>query len=103
MPTRMVLSQWAQWEGEGVGTGVMRWEEPHHPGPGLQLERHSNPLSPTLQHDPILQPHLHPTPGGLSDFSGSMSHISSDTPVEAPDDANDLRGFHFRRLLGKPL
>ena len=23
----------------------MRWEEPHHPGPGLQLDRHSNPLS----------------------------------------------------------
>jgi hypothetical protein len=23
--------------------------------------------------------------------------------MEAPDDANDLRGFHFRRLLGKPL
>jgi hypothetical protein len=22
---------------------------------------------------------------------------------EAPDDANDLRGFHFRRLLGRPL
>src|SRR3954447_10254071 len=21
----------------------------------------------------------------------------------APDDANDLRGFHFRRLIGKPL
>ena len=41
-------------------TGVMRWEEPHHPGPGLQLERHSNPLSPTLQHDLPLQPHLHP-------------------------------------------
>jgi len=23
--------------------------------------------------------------------------------VDAPDDANDLRGFHFRRLLGRPL
>ena len=23
--------------------------------------------------------------------------------MNAPDDANDLRGFHFRRLLGKPL
>ncbi len=23
--------------------------------------------------------------------------------MTAPDDANDLRGFHFRRLLGKPL
>jgi hypothetical protein len=23
--------------------------------------------------------------------------------VNAPDDANDLRGFHFRRLLGRPL
>jgi hypothetical protein len=24
-------------------------------------------------------------------------------PAAAPDDADDLRGFHFRRLLGKPL
>jgi hypothetical protein len=32
-----------------------------------------------------------------------MSPISSDTPVDAPDDANDLRGFHFKRLLAKPL
>ncbi len=24
-------------------------------------------------------------------------------PVNAPDDANDLRGFHFRRLMRKPL
>jgi hypothetical protein len=23
--------------------------------------------------------------------------------LDAPDDANDLRGFHFRRLLGKPV
>ncbi|HEX3609933.1 MAG TPA: hypothetical protein VHU14_09755 [Solirubrobacterales bacterium] len=23
--------------------------------------------------------------------------------IDAPDDADDLRGFHFRRLLGKPL
>jgi len=23
--------------------------------------------------------------------------------TQAPDDANDLRGFHFRRLIGKPL
>jgi hypothetical protein len=23
--------------------------------------------------------------------------------LSAPDDANDLRGFHFRRLLGRPL
>jgi hypothetical protein len=30
-----------------------------------------------------------------------MPPLSSDTPVDAPDDANDLRGFHFRRLLGK--
>jgi hypothetical protein len=26
-----------------------------------------------------------------------------EVPAEAPDDANDLRGFHFRRLLHKPL
>ncbi len=25
------------------------------------------------------------------------------TPNALPDDANDLRGFHFKRLLGKPL
>ena len=36
----------------------MRWEEPHHPGPGLQLERHSRTQSPTLQHDVPMQPHL---------------------------------------------
>jgi hypothetical protein len=29
---------------------VVRWEEPHHPGPWLQLETHANPLDPTLQH-----------------------------------------------------
>ena len=23
--------------------------------------------------------------------------------MNPPDDANDLRGFHFKRLLGKPL
>jgi hypothetical protein len=38
----------------------MRWEEPHHPGPGLQLERHSTPLPPTLQHDTAMQAHLQP-------------------------------------------
>ena len=27
----------------------------------------------------------------------------SSTSEATPDDANDLRGFHFRRLLGKPL
>ncbi len=27
----------------------------------------------------------------------------SDPAGAAPDDANDLRGFHFKRLLGKPL
>ena len=26
-----------------------------------------------------------------------------DAATGAPDDANDLRGFHFRRLMGKPL
>ena len=24
-------------------------------------------------------------------------------PAPAPDDANDLRGFHFKRLMRKPL
>lgn len=33
-----------------------------------------------------------------------MSEEQTATPTQAaPDDANDLRGFHFRRLLGKPL
>jgi hypothetical protein len=30
--------------------GVVRWEEPHHPGPVTNLGRHANPLCPTLQH-----------------------------------------------------
>jgi len=38
----------------------MRWEEPHHPGPGLQLERHNNPLLPTLQHNPKFLPTRNP-------------------------------------------
>jgi len=33
-----------------------------------------------------------------------VSEEQTATPTQAaPDDANDLRGFHFRRLLGKPL
>jgi hypothetical protein len=33
-----------------------------------------------------------------------VSDQQTATPTQAPpDDANDLRGFHFRRLLGKPL
>jgi hypothetical protein len=32
-----------------------------------------------------------------------MSGIKSATPVTPPDDADDLRGFHFRELLGRPL
>jgi hypothetical protein len=47
----------------------MRWEEPHHPGPGLQLERHSTPLSPTLQHDPTMQAHLQPAGPNCIKFS----------------------------------
>ena len=35
---------------ERVRTEVMRWEEPHHPGPLAQLGTHANPRSPTLQH-----------------------------------------------------
>jgi hypothetical protein len=31
-------------------------------------------------------------------MGGKLSH-----PVSAPDDANDLRGFHFKLLLGKPV
>jgi hypothetical protein len=32
-----------------------------------------------------------------------MSEELAQTATEAPDDANDLRGFHFKRLLNKPL
>jgi hypothetical protein len=80
----------------------MRWEEPHHPGPGLQLERHNNPQSPTLQHDPPLQAPLHPR------GRGRLRSVATDgeahaTAATAPDDADDLRGFHFKRLMGRPL
>src|SRR3954454_14144236 len=80
----------------------MRWEEPHHPGPGLQLDCHNNPLSPTLQHDPPLQAHLHPPRRGRLPpvATTEEAHPAAAT---APDDANDLRGFHFKRLLRKPL
>src|SRR5689334_18169258 len=57
-----------------------------------------------------MQRHLHPPPPAVSELEPPHGGISSDTPldasdipVDAPDDANDLRGFHFRRLLGKPL
>ena len=66
----------------------MRWEEPHHPGPGLQLDRHSNPLSPTLQHDPTMQAHLQPSPcplngasppkPGLNTGYGGLAEIDGD-------------------------
>ena len=80
----------------------MRWEEPHHPGPGLQLDRHNNPHSPTLQHDPPLQAHLHP--GGRDSFrSVATTEEAQPAAANLPDDANDLRGFHFKRLLRKPL
>src|SRR3954449_5792945 len=80
----------------------MRWEEPHHAGPGLQLDCHNNPLSPTLQHDPPLQAHLHPPERGRLPLvtTTDEAHPAAAT---APDDANDLRGFHFKRLLRKPL
>jgi hypothetical protein len=29
--------------------------------------------------------------------------MSSNAALDPPDDANDLRGFHFKRLLGRPL
>jgi hypothetical protein len=36
--------------------------------------------------------------------SSEQETVPPSSPSEAaPDDANDLRGFHFRRLLGKPL
>jgi len=80
----------------------MRWEEPHHPGPGLQLDRHNNPHSPTLQHDLPLQAHLHP--GGRDSFrSVATTDEAQAAAANLPDDANDLRGFHFKRLMHKPL
>lgn len=80
----------------------MRWEEPHHPGPGLQLERHNTPLSPTLQHDLPLQPDLHP--GGRDRLrSVAATEEAQTAAANAPADANDLRGFHFKRLMRKPL
>jgi hypothetical protein len=79
----------------------MRWEEPHHPGPGLQLERHNNPHSPTLQHDPPLQAHLHPW--RRAKFSAVTTTEEAHAPAAtALDDANDLRGHHFGRLLRAP-
>src|SRR5215207_2661852 len=36
--------------GREVWTGVVRWEEPHHPGPWVNSFGHASPLSPTLQH-----------------------------------------------------
>jgi hypothetical protein len=37
-------------------------------------------------------------------MSAEQTTAPPSSPDEAaPDDANDLRGFHFRRLLGKPL
>src|SRR3954470_1802776 len=80
----------------------MRWEEPHHPGPGLQLDCHNNPLSPTLQHDPPLQAPLHP-PERVRLRSVATTEEARAAAATAPDDANDLRGFHFKRLLRKPL
>src|SRR3954469_15386974 len=83
---------------EGVGTGVMRWEEPHHPGPGLQLDRHNSPLSPTLQHGLPLQAHLHPDGRGRfpAVTTTEEAHAAAATAL---DDADDLRGFHLKRLL----
>jgi len=65
----------------------MRWEEPHHPGPGLQLDRHSTPLLPTLQHNAAKPP---PAQAGL--------HHRSDLV----DDGGDLHGYYFRLLLRQP-
>lgn len=80
----------------------MRWEEPHHPGPGLQLDRHNNPLSPTLQHHPPLQADLHPSARGNLPAVATTEEAHA-AAATAPDDANDLRGFHFKRLMRKPV
>ena len=95
----------------------MRWEEPHHPGPGLQLVRHSIPLSPTLQHDLPLQPPLHPlgpvrvpvvpeAEGAQPPDETAATETSEAAPAAAPpaqgpglpEDADDLRGSHFKLL-----
>jgi hypothetical protein len=40
----------------------------------------------------------------LGRVSEAPASAAATVPTEAaPDDANDLRGFHFKRLLGKPL
>ena len=76
----------------------MRWEEPHHPGPGLQLERHSTPLPPTLQHD-LKQV----VPIATSIAAARVRPVSPSEPTATspPDDSDDLRGFYFRLLLGR--
>src|SRR4051812_35798407 len=61
----------------------MRWEEPHHPGPGLQLERHFDTHSPTTQHRPTMKSHLHDDPWQES----------------GPANANSLRWSEFTRLV----
>jgi hypothetical protein len=65
----------------------MRWEEPHHPGPGLQLERHFDTHSPTLQHSPTMK-----------------SHLQANDPRQESDpaNANSLRWSEFVRLLRLP-
>ena len=75
------------WTRKRVRTGVMRWEEPHHPGPGLQLERHSNPLPPTLQHDPTMQAHLQPRCTGLRCAARESSEHERDRASEPPAEA----------------
>ncbi len=41
-----------------------------------------------------------PTPPDEATPSDDVTPVDNATP---PDDANDLRGYHFRRLIGKPL
>jgi hypothetical protein len=60
----------------------MRWEEPQHPGPGLQLERHFDTHSPTLQHTHAMKSHL---------------QVNDPWTESGPANANSLRGAEFAR------
>src|SRR4051794_24876190 len=50
--------RWEARRGErGLRTGVVEWEEPHHPGPFRLSRGDCTPLSPTSQHISFHRPH----------------------------------------------
>jgi hypothetical protein len=82
---------------------VMRWEEPHHPGPlGFNSSAtitHSLPLCNTTSRcKPICS--LESAIGLRAVATTEESHAAA---ANAPEDVNDLRGFHFSRLMRNPL